>query len=277
MRKAFNNSIVSETKELFDHTGKTGDDFDQETIHELRTHFKKIRALLRWQQANKRSYTFFKNIYEQAGKIRNIQVAQEILKNEAGIPEEFNNWLNAKLIYLKKEWHTGNKKKIERKLLQHFKKVKFAQHKKFFPCKMESIQQIAGRKVISDTDMHQVRKEIKDIQYASEWWKKNTDAQVEVLKNIPVAKLKKIGIQIGNYNDKCTLINLFKIYLVVKKETVGENMLLKKWQQEKAFFKQYLADRIRHIQSRSIQFTRVSIMAAGVNEDGLQLVEIPGS
>ena len=58
-------------KDLAKYTGEAGVKFDEDVIHELRTTFKKLRALLRWQNTDKNIYSIFKKIYDVAGELRN--------------------------------------------------------------------------------------------------------------------------------------------------------------------------------------------------------------
>src|SRR3954471_14443867 len=104
MKTVFYKSLTAKAKQLGRYTRKVDNSFDPGTVHDLRSTFKKLRALLRWQRAGKKAYKCFKTTYDKAGDIRNIQVAQEMLKKENYIDAGFNDWLSAMLERLKKEW-----------------------------------------------------------------------------------------------------------------------------------------------------------------------------
>jgi len=122
MRKTLHKDIISQATKLTGYINDAAHGFNPDTIHELRTGFKKLRALFRWQQVSKQRYDRLKKIYALAGEIRNIQVTQEIVKDEPGIPE-FNNWLAGKLILLQKDWNLSVKKSTVKKIEQQLKEV----------------------------------------------------------------------------------------------------------------------------------------------------------
>jgi len=72
--------------------------------------------------------------------------------------------------------------------------------------------------------------------YVSDWGKKKKGLS-KLTRDIPLAKFKKIGKQIGVYNDKRVVINLFETYTVYKNKAVNQNTILNKWKEEKDSFK----------------------------------------
>jgi len=80
-----------------------------------------------------------------------------------------------------------------------------------------------------------VRKKIKDMLYVSDWWKKKKGLS-KLTRGIPLAKFKKIGKQIGAYNDKRVVINLFETYTVYKNKAVKPKYYPQQMERRKRFF-----------------------------------------
>ena len=244
MAKVLHNSIISYTKDLAKYCGEVGVKFDADIIHELRTTFKKFRALLRWRKIDKNVYSGFKKLYEASGELRNIQVVNEMLKKEKDIPELFKRWLSTTIIHLQKQWDDQYEKEILKQLLQDVEdlKIKPGKHKKFFSKRINRILHIINTDPVSDDDIHEIRKMTKDMQYVLEWWKKKKGSTPLVM-NISIKELQNIGKRIGEYNDKRMLIILSTDYIRQEKEPglVNDiNSLLNKWQKEKEWQKDKL-------------------------------------
>src|SRR5436853_2099138 len=134
MRKAFYTAIRKYAKDLAKHSDHVAGQFDGATIHKLRTTFKKLRALLRWQKVDKKFYKPVRKIYQLAGEIRIIQVAKEMLVKETTTMSAFNTWLSSRLTDKKKEWNEQYDEKIFHRLqhwLEHLH-VPMRSNKKFF-------------------------------------------------------------------------------------------------------------------------------------------------
>ena len=250
--KVFHNSIISYTKDLAKYSGEAGVKFDEDIIHELRTTFKKLRALLRWQNTDKNIYAIFKKIYDVAGELRNIQVVNEMLKEEKDTPQEFKNWLSITLVQLKEEWNKVYHKEILKQLLENIEnlKIKTAKHKKFFSKRIKKIRHIISLKPVSDVPIHDTRKMIKDMVYVLEWWEEKKKGSITLIKNISIDRLKNIGKQIGEYNDKCTLLILLTTYTQQEKEPalINEiNPVIDKWRHDKDLQKEKLMIELQRI------------------------------
>lgn len=250
--RVFHNSIISYTKDLAKYTEEAGVNFDADIIHELRTTFKRLRALLRWQKTDKKVYDIFKKIYDVAGELRNIQVVNEMLEEEKDTPWEFKNWLSITLVQLKEEWNKVSHKEILKQLLENIEnlKIKPAEHKKFFSKRIKNIRHIISLNPVSDVPIHDVRKMIKDMQYVLEWWEEKKKGSKTLIKNISIDRLKNTGKQIGEYNDKCTLLILLTAYAQQEKEPalINEiNPVIDKWQQDKDLQKEILMINLQRI------------------------------
>lgn len=190
--------------------------YDGDTIHDLRTIYKKLRALFRWQKINKKKYSSLKKIYAASGEIRNLQVTQKRIKNPGDLAG-FSYWLDTSLLNFKAEWQkTGTHKQLTvfRKNIQHLK-IKPSLHKNFIRKKIKLILRILNLAEISNELIHNIRKAVKDIQYIYEYL-----FQIEKRKNVAakLSRLKAISNKIGEYIDLVTAVNLFDTYIAQEKE-----------------------------------------------------------
>jgi len=97
---------------------------------------------------------------------------------------------------------------------------------------------------ISDTELHDARKMIKDMQYVLEWLKKNGRSK-KIPTAISIKELKNIGVQAGEYMDKCILIKLFTAYAQEQTKPallIGTNAVLTRWNQDKIIAKEKLVN-----------------------------------
>jgi len=261
MKEALHSSIISFTKDLEKYSEKAGVKFDADIIHELRTTFKKFRALLRWQKIDKEVYAAFKKIYDTAGRLRNIQVAKEMLKKEKNIPYAFKAWLTITLLQLKEEWDEVYDKKIPMQLREDVSNLQITptKHKKFFSKKIQTILNILSITPVSDDSIHDIRKMVKDMQYVLEWWKDKKGGSKTLLRNISIKQLKTIGTLIGEYNDKRTLLNLLISYSQQEKDPALINEIspvIYKWQHYKVLQKEKLLIKLKIFAARLNSMSR---------------------
>jgi CHAD domain-containing protein len=245
MKNALHRNIISYTKLLVQLVEGVAFQFDADNIHDIRTTYKKIRALLRWQKTGNKIYKSFKNIYDVAGKLRNIQVAKQMIRKEKESPRMFNHWLTLNLVTLKKEWE----KAADNKIIERFKsdiqnlRITTIKNKKFLDKRMNAITAMLESIPITDLVIHDTRKMIKDLQYILEWWQKHRKGSKPLIMNVSIRQLKKIGKRIGEYNDKRMLLLLFTEYAHQEKDPLlmnQINLLMDKWQQEKIVQKEKL-------------------------------------
>jgi CHAD domain-containing protein len=248
--KIFYSSIIALSKKLLKYSSHTGDEFDQEIIHSLRTSFKKLRALLRWQQVDKKILVSFKKIYAAAGQLRNIQVVQEILPEEhtTGI---FTNWLSARLVKSQDEWNKVYERKTGIQFFEKLEKVKLnpRTHRSFFSKKIKEINKILSIDPVPDVLLHEVRKLCKDMQYVLEYVAKKENFPGSRLIHMPVKKLITITRKIGEYNDKRMLVSLLTACASQLKEPDLKReirTILDKQRQEKELQKKKLLSLLTH-------------------------------
>jgi CHAD domain-containing protein len=242
-------NLIVQAKQIVLNTRKVGISFDPDIIHDLRTGFKKIRALLRWQRIEKKEYNSFKETYDKAGGIRNIQVAEKMLKKENFISITFNDWLSGALMNLKEQWAAPVREKTAQQLLHNILELKagFSKHKKFFERNIKNIHLAIRSNTITDTSIHDTRKRMKDMQYILLWWKKKRGKPMKGLKDISIKQLKELGEQIGAYNDMAMLIMLLKNYTGNKEVSANEVNMLARWEEERLSSRKKLISRISRL------------------------------
>ena len=251
MKKALYKSIQSYAKDLAKCSEQIASKFAPDIIHALRTTFKKLRALLRWQKANKKIYLPFKKLYDVAGEIRVAQVAGEMLNKEGATPRVFKKWLAIRSVEKKKRWDKFYDEKILSRLQQKLEDLRVHRQGNacFFKKRIKEIGQIINADPVADTALHDIRKKLKDMQYTLEWHKNKSNPK-DLTKMMPVAQLKNIGKQIGTYNDTRMLLVLLNTY--VKQENKNGsidtvNPLIHKWRQNKAAQKEKLLQQLRRV------------------------------
>ena len=88
------------------------------------------------------------------------------------------------------------------------------------------------------------------MQYVMEWWKEKTGESKTLIQNISIKRLKNIGTQIGEYNDKRTLLNLLISYSQQEKDPALINEIspvIYKWQHYKVLQKEKLLIRLKRM------------------------------
>ncbi len=218
--------------------------YDEETIHDIRTIYKKLRALFRWQQVGKKQYSSLKKIYAAAGEIRNVQVTQKRIKNLADLTG-FDHWLQASLLNLKAAWD----KTVTHKELTEFRKriydlkVKPSIHKKFIKKKIKLILRIVSLSMISDEFIHNIRKAIRDIEGIYEYLLQIENRQLAA----KLRRLKVISHEIGEYIDLVTAVKLFDTYIVQERDAlllIKAKMVKAQWDEQCADQKNKLIKRL---------------------------------
>jgi hypothetical protein len=253
VKKKLHKSLTHYVKKISSFTISVSKGYNPTCIHNLRTTFKKTRALLRWQKINKKVYSGFKKIYDLAGMLRNTRVTQQILAKEEYAYEGFQNWLLIQNNLDKNQWDVLNLNKILHRFEKNIENIRLnpRQNKSFFTGRAEKIKSILHLKNIPDAHLHEIRKMAKDMQYVITWRSTKTGKKKRVSK-VPVTVLKKTGELAGIYNDKRSSLALLTTY--VKQENddapVKEIMpLVSKWRQAKLIEKRKLIDTLCKIWS----------------------------
>jgi CHAD domain-containing protein len=193
--------------------------FDKEVIHHFRVEFKKLRAFLRMLQEENNHDKLkiprsLKDVYQKAGQARDLQLHRENIetgeKPQAG-PAGHLQLLNKKLATAKKKLKKVMKpellqeaqQKIGKKLPEYFTETSTVN---FVSDKMSGARDIISRKIVSDKDLHTIRKYLKDIIYVAMIFEKDLSLPFPV-KNWNPEKEKHftdLANQLGKFQDCCT-------------------------------------------------------------------------
>lgn len=250
MRKAFYKTIQSHGKDLAKYSAEVSRKFEPGAIHELRTTYKKLRALLRWQKANKNIYTAFRKTYHLAGEMRAIQLAKEMIAKDKGAPRSFTMWLSYQLKKKKLQWNNLYSEKFLHRMQRHLDDpdVSIALHKKFFHKRSGKINKIINAVTIADEALHEIRKMIKDMQYVAEFC--NGKIKHPVTKSFTITWLKAVGKQIGSFNDTRMLSLLLADFVKQRHRrplSKDAYFFIDKWARKKEMQKKRLVKKLKGI------------------------------
>ena len=225
------------------YSGKVKTKFDEDIIHDLRTTFKKLRALLRWTGIDKKKYKAFKKIYHAAGDLRNIQVALQTLKKERDT-NHLLKWLSDRLLKIKKKWLKIHQQKILHQLKNRTSKLQVSVNKRnFFRENSNKIKHFLKRNTVSDEAVHEVRKLMKDMQYVFLWCREKSESRNVDFINISFTQLKRLNKKAGHYIDTCCVLMLLNEYKEEEKnkESVTKtNAIVRKINKNKSLYKRQL-------------------------------------
>jgi len=201
---------------ITDLSGQIGVDFDKDIIHDFRLHTKTLRSFLRLLRFHTKRTELkmsrrFKRLYHISGAIRDTQIELEKVADSKVILSEYINKLQHILSTQKKEWRKHYDKHIFKKLESKLVNVKYETlHplilENFFTGKFAIADKISSTKSPTDEQIHQIRKEVKDILYLSGIAEKKWKGAKKQLKVLPVKELKQIADIVGSYNDKRILM-----------------------------------------------------------------------
>lgn len=229
-------------------------DFEIESIHDLRTEIKKLRAFLRLLNVQSKEglkiSNEIKQFYDCIGDIRNLQLQIEnvnkFAKNSTDeIPFVYLQKLNAEIELRKTDSiklinHTSFSKNLK-KIIEHFpSKLKKKTIKKFINEKLSELKQLLTN-IQDDEVLHSIRKNLKDLLYTWPIIKRYHDL-------LPAAISKKKNIQsltdiLGDLCDKKNGVELLEKYcseINANEENEALQKIMQKWREEKLNLKQQI-------------------------------------
>jgi CHAD domain-containing protein len=210
-QKKIKGVVKGKVKDIAQLAKKVGADFDKKTIHDFRVAVKTLRSFLRllrmqYETDSPKIPEKFKRLYHITGAIRDAQLELEkILEHNLPFPAYLNN-LHQLIQNREREWKEHYSKKMIRTLDEKLTRLKYeplppAALVSFFNNRLAAIDELSKIQFPSDTEVHKVRKLVKDILYnikiAKEW-----KAAREQIQNLPEKKLNDIADAIGDYNDE---------------------------------------------------------------------------
>ena len=206
-------------KEYFDklnlYMGLLISEFSVEEIHRFRVEFKKTRAFLRMvtecsgDQYNTGISKKIKNYYRICGDIRNLQLQREMVIGAAGNhqPKAYVFEINKKIVELKASLSSvydasaivAQAKKTDRNTPEKLpvKSIRVYLHNKW-----SFIRSLVHLDKITDTEIHSVRKQLKDLVYNLKLLGYHTkDSGKTNLQIVRLESLEQLLHQLGDYQD----------------------------------------------------------------------------
>ena len=205
--------------------GNVLEDFEMEEIHKFRLQIKKLRAFLRLINKARRGTKkikvnkYFLDFYRTIGHIRNLQLHQ---KNVLEVCRNNNNELPKSYLECLHKQETETKQLVRNMastisihdLNQNIAdalplKIRRRSIAKFVADKKASLISLLLTLPYSDTDLHSVRKILKDYLYT---WViiKHSVATNFQLSRVKQKEIKMIGEELGNFQDCCLALSFFK-------------------------------------------------------------------
>lgn len=210
-------------RKLSDRCSDPDDFFDQENIHHFRVLVKTLRALLRLIKLSDgtdhiRLPAALLRLYHCAGSVRDLQLE---IRNVQDLPFAVPGYIERLEAEMQQKKANGEKlvtQRIFRKMKRTFSTSRFEALppdalKNLIDTKMNVVYTLCDRKRISDNQMHDVRKAIKDILFAhdiaTEHWKNG----VKNAGPLPIEWLKSTAAEMGAYNDARNMLARMKNHI----------------------------------------------------------------
>jgi CHAD domain-containing protein len=188
----------------------TGHSFEKNIIHDFRLSIKSLRSFLRLLKscAGKDEIEIHQKIrrlYHIAGVIRQSELEKEFLiKMKINVPSYIDS-LEKKMNRKKREWRKCYSRKVisnsSRKIMAHKYEVLHLSALDNFISK-RLMQLVTLKNSVTDAQLHEIRKNVKDILYISGSVDKKLWDSVRLSDELTARKLQELTETIGSYNDE---------------------------------------------------------------------------
>ena len=209
--------VIEKTEQMAALCKKISSDFEMEHIHDFRVTFKYLRSFLSLLRMHNDNHGLkipekIKNLYYIAGRIRDAQIElNALIKNEADL-QDYKNNVNQIIASQKKEW---GKNYTEKTLASFVKQVNHYNFEdlptgvlnNFLNTRMDAIQTTMGVTDPNDQQIHSIRKNAKDIIYATNAVNNKKEDNNGEVKDVPLKDLNLVATEIGSYNDERQQLN----------------------------------------------------------------------
>jgi len=225
--------------------------FDEDDVHAFRTHVKKLRAYLRWLGKDLRSLPpSFKEIYRVSGELRDVQVLLKYMEEKQVHCPAFAGWLRDNAGRLQQLWDNTYDPAVVRRLERRLrdpplKKPTARRLQSFFNDRTAKIESIVLLPAPADEDLHDIRKELKDMYFVYAWGQKNDCADE---RDETPGLLKQLGEQCGEFNDRRIALALLAAYLQEEQAPDAQQeaaTLREQWEEERLSRKRELMKDLR--------------------------------
>ncbi|NOT50207.1 MAG: CHAD domain-containing protein [Chitinophagaceae bacterium] len=239
---------------------------NQATIHRFRVEYKKLRAFFRMLSIAEpgvkriRIQKELKNAYTIAGSIRDLQLQERrVLKatlRDSKKPRTYLNLVQEKIDKLQPELIeilSGNSIEKSRRKTGRLLPSKFllSSFRQYVQEKWELIYAILASGNFSDSNIHIIRKNLKDLYYNVKQYTGLRQERLSVLvwKERDEAWFDKLLMELGSFQDRCNSVALLKAYWLIKSGNYNKTQLeriKKEWIKDKIARKQSLLQTIRN-------------------------------
>lgn len=225
--------------------------FDEDDVHAFRTHVKKLRAFFHWLGSGKKPLSpSFKEIYHISGELRDIQVLLKNMEEKKEAPPAFIAWLRNNAGRLQQLWDDSYDPAVIRRLQQSLqnptlKKPTARRLRSFFNKRVGKIESIVYLPAPADDDLHDIRKELKDMYFVYAWGKKNDCADEN---DTTPDQLKELGEECGQFNDRRIALTLLVAYIQQEQQPEARQAaekLQQQWEEERLAHKSRLLESLR--------------------------------
>lgn len=233
-----------------------GAQFDDESVHELRTTVKKLRSIIRWLAKGKASLpASLKRLYRLSGEIRNTQVLLISLQNKGGASIQLQAWLLANLSSQEDQWLSAYHARLQLRVWKKVSAIRFDKMSKrrldlFVLRKKKEIKKIFGNPRLTDEQLHSIRKILKDMENVMDWCSK-----IKLLDkgSVPLTSIKAIALQAGDFNDKRVALEILQVYQKKQEGSSDEELKLTidAWKKEREKKRRKLIETLRNFVSGS--------------------------
>ena len=224
-------------------------------IHDARVIYKKIRAINRLVQIEKSiSKKKIHQVYQLMGNIRELQIVKSKFKKEKKIPANIKTQIIEQLQQQEKYFQKKLiRYPIHNCIANYFKKNSNQFNKnypniyplQFISNKLITVQSIVQLENISNTQIHEIRKILKDVMYVIQLHQ-NKNYKIKIPLNFVNDKLELInGVlkDLGKFQDNCNALQVLNLLKFSSKQSL-ENIKLK-WQKDNLAYKKKLIKKLK--------------------------------
>ncbi len=237
---------------------KVNSGFDKEDIHDLRVSVKSLRSLLRLlgtiTQTKPKITGKIKQLYHIAGEIREAQLELDTIAEKQYTLPAYAGKLQETIANRQNEWTALYSKTIfehfsEKLESNNYDQLNVKALADFFNLKFATVSKLAAINDPSHDNLHQLRKEVKDVLHTAKTADQQWHASHRVLQRIPVQKLDNLADAIGDFHDN----------VVMQEHLIAYSILLVSGD-EKTLIQRIKEDRSKQLEQKK---TAITVMLKG--------------
>jgi len=242
-RKALEDVMSKHLHNLKKHSDRLPGRFDPEDIHDLRVEYKKTRAFSRLLQLERSAGDGalphkLKALYQSCGKVRDLQLFLKELQTRdlaVAFPESVSRW--------EQHLFAGKEKAVQAIEAIHFNKTinditgELPHHLQNQTIKKFMQQKVAAIHIIliaaeEETDLHAIRKQLKDIIYVMRVYENDWEIPFPVEPWKSEKEMNDLATTLGDFNDRCLTVSLLQAGHVDACNAAEKDKLLELYRKE---------------------------------------------